>query len=434
MTERRDIAAPPGRRPTVVIVGAGFGGLAAEKALRSSGARVVIVDRANYHTFQPLLYQVATAGLDADDIAYSIRGIVRKGPTTEVRMATVTGVDVERHQVMLDGHGPLAYDFLILAAGAVSADFGVPGVAANAFGLKSVPEALALRSHVLLQFERVIADPTLVERGTLTVVIAGGGPTGVELAGAFSELFAHVLARDFPNIDRRAARVVLVEGTDRLLGTFHPKLSARALSTLRARGVEVLLDTSIAGVQPGLVELVNGETIECGTAVWAAGVRANPLAETLGFAQGRAGRITVGVDLSAPGRREVFVIGDLADASDRQGGNLPQLGPAAMQQGRHVARQIRADIDGKPRRRPFRYFDKGTMATIGRNSAVAQLPFHIRLTGFLGWLSWLLLHLVELIGFRNRANVLVNWAWNYITYDRGARLIIDVEPLKERSS
>jgi NADH:quinone reductase (non-electrogenic) len=414
--------------PTVVIVGAGFGGLTAEKALRASGARVVIVDRANYHTFQPLLYQVATAGLDADDIAYSIRGIVRKGPHTEVRLATVTGVDAGRRLVLLADHEPLPYDFLILAAGAVSADFGVAGVAENAFGLKSVPEALALRSHELTQFERAADDPSLVEQGALTVVVAGGGPTGVELAGAFSELFAHVLARDFPTIDRRAARVVLIEATDRLLGTFHPELSARALSTLRGRGVEVHLETVIAAVDPGLVTLAGGATISCGTVVWAAGVKASPLADGLGFAQGRAGRIMVGDDLSVPGHPEVFVIGDLAEASDRQGGNLPQLGPVAMQQARHVAREIVADIDGKPRRRPFRYFNKGTMATIGRNSAVAQLPGGIRLTGFLGWLSWLLLHLVELIGFRNRANVLVNWAWNYVTYDRGARLIIDVVP------
>ncbi len=225
-----------------------------------------------------------------------------------------------------------------------------------------------------------------------------------------------------------AARVVLIEATDRLLGTFHPKLSARALSTLRERGVEVHLETTIAAVDPGLVSVVGGATIQCGTVVWAAGVKASPLADVLGFAQGRAGRITVGDDLSVPGHPEVFVIGDLADASDRRGGKLPQLGPVAMQQARHVARQIVADVDGKPRRRPFRYFDKGTMATIGRNSAIAQLPGGIRLTGFLGWLSWLMLHLVELIGFRNRANVLVNWAWNYVTYDRGARLIIEVPP------
>jgi NADH dehydrogenase len=423
MTER-----PFERPPTVVIVGAGFGGLTAEKTLRASGARVVIVDRANYHTFQPLLYQVATAGLDADDIAYSIRGIVRKGPHTDVRLDTVTGVDAERRLVFLAGHEPLPYDFLILAAGAVSADFGVSGVTENAFGLKSLPEALALRSHVLLQFERAAADPALIDDSVLTVVIAGGGPTGVELAGAFSELFAHVLARDFPTIDRRAARVVLIEAADRLLGTFHPKLSARALSTLRTRGVEVHLETAIASVEPGLVKLADGSSISCGTVVWAAGVKASPLADTLGFAQGRAGRITVGPDLSVPGHPEVFVIGDLAAASDRQGGNLPQLGPVAIQQGRHVAREIMADIDGKPRRRRFRYLDKGTMATIGRNSAVAQLPGGIRFTGFVGWLSWLFLHLVELIGFRNRANVLVNWAWNYVTYDRGARLIVEVAP------
>jgi NADH dehydrogenase len=423
MTER-----PSDRPSTVVIVGAGFGGLTAEKALRSSGARVVIVDRANYHTFQPLLYQVATAGLDADDIAYSIRGIVRKGPHTEVRMATVTGIDAGRRVVLLSGYEPLPYDFLILAAGAVSADFGVPGVAEHAFGLKSVPEALALRSHVLRQFEQAVVDPSLVADGALTIVIAGGGPTGVELAGAFSELFQHVLARDFPTIDRRAARVVLIEAADRLLGTFHPKLAAHALTTLRERGVEVHLETAIAAIDARIVTLGNGRAIPCGTIVWAAGVRASPLADVVGFEQGRGGRIMVGDDLSVPGHPEVFVIGDLAAAPDRQGGNLPQLAAVAMQQARHVARQIAGDLDGKPCRRAFRYFDKGTMATIGRNSAVAQLPAGIRFTGFLGWLSWLFLHLVELIGFRNRANVLVNWAWNYVTYDRGARLIVDVAP------
>ncbi|MDQ1423273.1 MAG: hypothetical protein QOD72_771, partial [Acidimicrobiaceae bacterium] len=365
---KRPTERPFERLPTVVIVGGGFGGLAAEKALRASGARVVVVDRANYHTFQPLLYQVATAGLDADDIASSIRGIVRKGRHTDVRMATVTGVDADRRLVMLDDHEPLAYDFLIIAAGAVSADYGVPGVIGNTFGLKSLPEALALRSHVLTQFERAVADPSLVEGGALTVVVAGGGPTGVELAGAFSELFEHVLTRDFPTIDRRAARVVLLEATDRLLGTFHPKLSARALSSLRARGVEVHLDTAIAAVEPGLVTVAEGRTIECGTVVWAAGVKASPLADALGFAQGRAGRITVDDDLSVAGHPEVFVVGDLAAASDRHGRDLPQLAAVAMQQIRHFARKINSDIYGHPRRRRFRYFKKVNMATIGRNS------------------------------------------------------------------
>jgi NADH dehydrogenase len=408
--------------PHVVIVGAGFGGLAAARALAGAPVDVTIVDRHNFHTFSPLLYQVATAGLAPDDIAPNTRGIVQRAANVETRMATVEQVDVERRAVIVDHGRPIPYDILVLAAGAVSSDFGVPGVAEHAIPLKTLADATRVRSTVLERFEEANTDPTLVDRGILTFVVAGGGPTGVELCGALAELFTKVLARDFKNLDVRRARVILVEMTDRLLAGFSAWAGEEALTELELRGVEVRRGAAIASVEPDEVRLADGVVIPTRTVVWAAGVRANPLAEVLGLARDH-GRIVVERDLTVPGHPEVFVIGDLAAASGRGGRPHPQLAPVAMQAGRHVARTIVRRVHGKPARR-FRYHDKGTMATIGRRSAVAELPFGIRFGGTLGWLSWLGLHLVFLIGFRNRVVVLVNWAWNYFRWDRGNRVIL----------
>jgi len=418
------------RRHRVVVVGAGFGGLSLLRSLADAPIDLVLVDANNFHTFQPLLYQVATSGLDSDDIAYPVRGIVaRHGGNADVRLGRVTGLDLESRRVLFDDGAPLEYDQLVLAAGAVTNTYGTPGVSEHAFGLKNLADALALRAHVLRQFERVSVDRSLIDAGALNFVVAGGGPTGVELAGGLVELFDRVLTKDFPTLDVRLARVVLVEPTDRLLGSFEPRLSAMARRTLAARGVEVALEVGVASTDGKVVELTDGRRIPIGTLIWTAGVKASPLAQCLADQLGaealtRGGRVVVEPDLSVPGHPEVFVIGDLAGSVDDHGQLLPQVAPVAMQGGEHVAEVIRNSLEGRPGA-PFRYHDKGSMATIGRHAAVAQLPNGLRLSGTPGWLAWLGLHLVMLVGFRNRVNVLVNWAWSYLTYDRASRLIVD---------
>ena len=414
------------RRHRVVVVGAGFGGLAVVKGLEREPVDVVLIDARNFHTFQPLLYQVATAGLDVDDIAYAVRGIFRKQPNVTVRMATVTHVDAESRVVHTDAGPPVDYDTLVIAAGAVSTSFGIPGVDDHAFPLKSAADAVALRQHVIGRFEAAATDPSIVAAGGLDVVVCGGGPTGVEMAGGLMELFTKVLAKDFPQLEVHRARVVLVEAGDRLLATFSEASSEHARSSLAKMGVEVITGTGVASVSPDEVVLANGTRITAQTLVWAAGVRAHPLGTTLGVELGRGGRIVVAPDLSVPERPEIFAIGDVAVDRDIP---LPQVAQPAIQGGRHVARQIGHRLAGRATE-PFHYIDKGSMATIGRHQAVVDFPNGRRLSGFLGWVSWLGLHLVYLMGFRNRANVLVNWAWNYLTYDRAARLLTDDPPLR----
>ncbi len=416
-----------GRRHRVVVIGAGFGGLAVVKGLRHEPVDVVLVDAHNFHTFQPLLYQVATAGLDVDDVAYAIRGIFRRQRNVEVRMARVTAIDADARTVHTDVGAPIEYDTLVVAAGAISTSFGVPGVDEHAFALKSVADAVALRHHVLARFEAAATDPTLVASGALDVVICGGGPTGVETAGGMMELFTKVLAKDFPTLDVRRARVVLVEAGDRLLNGFSDASGERARRTLARVGVEVITGTGVAEVQPTEVALTDGRHIATHTLVWAAGVRAHPLAESLGVELGRGGRIVVAADLSVPARPEVFAIGDISITPDTP---LPQVAQPAIQGGRHVAHQIGHRLAGRPTE-PFEYTDKGSMATIGRHQAVVDFPDGRHLDGPLGWVAWLGLHLVYLMGFRNRANVLVNWAWNYLTYDRGARILTDTTPVRD---
>ena len=410
----------------MVIIGAGFGGLAAARALADAPVDVVLVDARNHHTFQPLLYQVATAGLDGDDVCYAVRGIVSRQRNADVRLGRVTSVDLDARELGLDDGTTLGYDHLVVAAGAVTNDFGIPGVAEHAFGMKSLEDAMAIRTHVLLQFERADARPELVDEGALTIVIAGGGPTGVELAGGMVELFHSVLHKDFPQIDTRRARVVLVEATDRLLPTFAPRLGEDARRTLERLGVEVLVETAVAEVTAEEIRFADGRRVRAATMIWAAGVKAHPLGATLGVELTKGGRVVTQPDLSVPGHPEVFVIGDLAGTLGPDGALLPQVAPVAMQGARHAAEQIEAQLRGQ-RTTPFRYVDKGSMATIGRREAVAELPGGLKLTGTVGWLAWLALHLVMLIGFRNRANVLVNWAWNYFTYDRGSRIISGAE-------
>jgi NADH dehydrogenase len=406
------------------VVGGGFGGLAAAKALARAPVDVTLVDRQNFHTFQPLLYQVATAGLSGDDIAYSIRGIFHHQDNVGFELGTVCGVDFDARQLYLDEARSVPYDFLVLAAGTTTADFGIPGVAEHGLPLKTLPDALRVRNHVLRQFELVDRDRSLMDEGYLTFVVAGGGPTGVETAGALMELFDMVLRKDFPAVEMSRVRVVLVEAADYLLAPFHSSSREHAMETLQHRGVEVRVSTPIESVEPGAVHVGGGETILTRTLIWAAGVRANPLGAALGLEVTRAGRVVVDADLSVPAHPEIFVIGDLAAALGKDGEPLPQIAQPAIQGGHHVAHQIERRLDGRPST-PFRYRDKGTMATIGRHAAVAELPFGLRFWGFPAWLMWLFLHLLYLIGFRNRLNVLVNWWWNYVTYDRGARLIVE---------
>lgn len=420
------------RRHRVVVVGAGFGGLAVAKGLAGSPVDVVVVDANNFHTFQPLLYQLATAGLDADDIAHPVRGIVARHRNVDVRMGRVTRLDLDARRVDLAEGPSIGYDTLVLAAGAVTNTYGIPGVAEHGFGLKSIRDALSLRAHVLSQFERAAVAPELIDDGALTVVIGGGGPTGVELAGGLTELFERVLAKDFPTVDVRRARVVLVEPTDRLLGSFRPSLSASARRALGRRGVEVVLGVGVASADDKSVRLTDGTEIPAATLVWTAGVTASPLAAELARQLGedaltRGARVVVEPDLSLPGHPEVCVIGDLAAATGPDGELLPQVAPVAMQAGALVADNLLRRLEGVETE-SFRYVDKGSMATIGRHAAVAQLPGGIRLRGTVGWLSWLALHLIMLVGFRNRVNVLVNWAWSYLTYDRASRLILDDPP------
>jgi NADH dehydrogenase len=436
-------------RHRVVVIGAGFGGLAVAKGLAKAPVDVEIVDANNFHLFQPLLYQVATAGLDADDVAYAVRGVFRGQRNVTVHMATVTGIDLDTRTVTLDrGDGlvdELRYHTLVVAAGAVSASYGIDGVDEHTIPLKDLDDALDLRLAVLERFERATADPASVARGELNVVLCGGGPTGVETAGAMMELFTRVLAKDFSNIDVRSARVVLVEAAPRLLGAMSIKSSDRARRTLSRRGVEVKTGVGVDRISTDgnrrLVHLADGTVLPAGVVVWAAGVRASPLAEQLGVELTKGGRIVVDDDLTVPGHPDVFAIGDIAASPVTVVGGtegtalLPQVAQVAIQGGHHAARQIIRRLAGAPSE-PFRYRDKGTMATIGRNDAVTELPNGVRLSGLPGWLAWLGLHLVYLIGFRNRANVLLNWAWNYVTYDRHSRIVAarDVRRARDRTN
>jgi NADH dehydrogenase len=415
----------------VVVIGAGFGGLAVARGLLGAAVVVTLLDANNFHTFQPLLYQVATAGLDAENVAYAIRGSLRgrrrrRPSNVAVRMARVTAIDLAARRITLADGDALEYDVLVVASGAVSHDFGVPGVAEHTLPLKHLDDALALRTHVLTRFEEAAADPAVVAKGALDIIVCGGGPTGVELAGGLRELYTMVLAKDFPRLPVREARIVLVEMADRLLTPFTSKSSERARRTLVERGVEVRLGTSVAAVEQGLVHLRDGTTLSAGTIVWATGVTAESLAATLGTPTGRGGRIVVEPDLTVPGHPEVFAIGDIAASPAADGAPLPQVAQPAIQGGHHVARQIRRRLRGEPTE-PFRYHDKGQMATIGRHAAVTELANGWRLSGVIGWLAWLGLHLVYLMGFRNRIQVFVDWAWNYLTYDRSSRILRESE-------
>ncbi len=415
-------------RPQVVIVGAGFGGLNAAKRLEKEPVDVILIDQHNYHTFQPLLYQVATSGLNPADVAYTTRGLFRRQRRVFVRKGRVVGVNWDRHEVVLRDEDPVRFDYLIMAAGSATNYFGLPGAAEFAFPLYSLEDSIRLRNHMLSLFEAADAVPALVDDGILNFVIVGGGPTGVEVAGAMAELIDKVLVGDFHDLDVHRARIILVEMGSALLAPFRPKSRDYARSTLRQRGVEVRLGTALESLDATQVVLEGGEVIPTRTVVWAAGVRAGDIAGEVDAVQGKGGRITVEPDLSVPGRPNIFAVGDIADIDDGDGGRLPQLAQVAIQGGKHAADQVMRTIERRPRT-DFHYFDKGTMATIGRRAAVAELPTGIDLTGAVAWLAWLGLHLVYLLGVRNKVSVVFNWAWNYFTWDRGPRLILRPEEL-----
>jgi len=426
MTSKMDVAPSAARtdnRPRIVIVGAGFGGLVAARALRKVAAKVTVIDRRNYHLFQPLLYQVATAGLSPADIASPIRGILRDQANAEVLMARVTGIDRARREVTIEDNGRrIPYDFLIIAAGARHAYFGHDEWEAVAPGLKKIDDATAIRHRILVAFEKAetAADPE-ERRRLLTFVIVGGGPTGVELAGAIAELAKKTLVKDFRTIDPASARVILVEGGPRVLLAFPEDLSAKARRSLEKLGVEVLTNTPVELCDAdGVVSA--GQRIEARTILWAAGVQAAPIAKWLQAEKNHAGRVKVNPDLSVPGEPDIFVIGDTATVMQANGQPVPGVAPAAKQMGDYVARVIAGRIAGKPVSEPFRYRNYGNFATIGRHAAVADFGW-LKLSGYPAWLLWGAAHIYFLIGFRNRLAVMLDWLWAYITFQRGVRLI-----------
>ncbi|WP_103020541.1 NAD(P)/FAD-dependent oxidoreductase [Salinibacter altiplanensis] len=424
-----DTPSSTSERPHVVIVGAGFAGLEAAKTLRDAPVRVTLVDRNNYHKFQPLLYEVAMAGLEPDDIAHNIRNIFRGNETVNFRLGTVVDIDPVLQRVHLHGNESLAYDHLVLAAGAVSTDFGIPGVEEHAYPLKNVPDAVNLRNRVLRQFERYDRHRAATGEGALTFVVVGGGPTGVEMAGAFVELF-DTLNNDFSEFDtREQARCLLLEMEDELLPPYKSPQRAYTRQVLEARGVNVQTNTAVERVASDEVHLADGRTIPTQTLVWAAGVKASPVANLLDAEQDRGDRIIVNPDLTVPEHPEVYAVGDMA-AIEGTDGYEPQLAQVAIQSGEHAAEQIQRRLrEGTSEE--FEYWDLGQMATIGRNAAVAEFAGGIAVRGFLAWFLWVVIHIAKLVGFRNRLSALVNWAYNYFTYNRSARLILDMVPISD---
>jgi NADH dehydrogenase len=414
-------------RPRVVIIGGGFGGLTAAKALRDADVDVIVLDRKNHHVFQPLLYQVAAAALSPSDIASPIRWILRRQSNVRVWLSDVDRIDTMRRVVVLkDDPGEVSYDHLILAAGVTHSYFGHDDWRPHAPGLKTLEDALEIRARVLKAFELAEIERDAAEqRRLLTFVVVGGGPTGVELAGALAEISRHALVNDFRTIDPETARIILIEGGAAVLQTYPDPLPAFARRALERRGVAVWTGSAVTKIEAGAVH-VGGDAIQAGTILWAAGVAASPLGASLGVPADRidrAGRVRVNADLTIPGHPNVYVIGDLAAFTGEDGTTLPGVAQVAMQQGAHAARNIQSTIANESRT-PFRYRFYGNMATIGRNSAIGDFGW-MTLKGYPAWLAWLFIHVVQLIGFRNRLSVLLQWATSYFTYQRSVRLITD---------
>ncbi|MDQ3388401.1 MAG: NAD(P)/FAD-dependent oxidoreductase [Gemmatimonadota bacterium] len=407
--------------PRIVIIGGGFAGLRAARELRNAPVRITLIDRRNHHLFQPLLYQVATAALSPADIAAPIRNVLRGQRNTDVLLAEVDDFDVSERRVIFDNGNVIDYDFLIVASGATHHYFGHDDWERLAPGLKTAEDAIVIRRRFLLAFEAAEQEPDpAVRRALLTFVVVGAGPTGVELAGSMAEVARHAMVRDFRHIDPTTARVVLLEAGPRVLSSYAEDLSRRAEGALRRLGVEVRTGSAVTAMEADGV-CIGDERIAARNVVWAAGVRASRLGRKLGGPTDPAGRVCVAADLSLPDHPEVFVIGDLAALETAGGKPVPGIAPAAMQQGSHAARNIRLLLAGR-RTEPFHYTDKGNLATIGRRAAVFERG-RIRLFGFTAWVLWLFVHIFYLIGFRNRVVVFIHWAWSYVTWQRGARLI-----------
>jgi NADH:ubiquinone reductase (H+-translocating) len=422
-----DIAAHPTTIPHVVIIGGGFAGLWATRALAHAPVRVSLVDRGNHHLFQPLLYQVATAGLSAPDIAAPLRHILRRQRNATVLMGDVVAIDMAGKTLRFVAGDTLGYDILLLASGSTHAYFGHDDWAVDAPGLKTLDDALEIRRRILTAFECAEAEPDPVARAAwLTFAVVGGGPTGVELAGTLAEIARHTLRGEFRRIDPGSARILLLEAGPRVLSTFPESLSQKARTSLQQLGVEVRTGVAVTSIDAGGVVLGDNEPIAARTVLWAAGVAASPLARSLDVLLDRVGRVIVASDLSVPGHPDIFIAGDLAAVRGEDGKPVPGVAPAAKQMGRHVARAIRATLAGKPAP-AFRYRDYGNLATIGRRAGVVDLG-RLRLSGALAWWFWLAAHIFFLIGFRNRLVVLIDWAWAYWSYRRNARIIVGTAP------
>jgi NADH:ubiquinone reductase (H+-translocating) len=414
-----------GKQFHIVVLGAGFGGLTFCKKFHHPDARITLVDRTNHHLFQPLLYQVATCALSATDVAQPIRGILSNRPDITVLLDKATGFDLAQKKVFLE-KSALDYDYLVLALGGHTGYFGHHEWEQFAPGLKTLDDSLRLRSRILLAFEKAENETDPLEHDRLmTIVVVGGGPTGVELAGSFAELTRKVMNFDFRRIDPAQAHVILLEGGPRILSHLPPDLSEKAKWQLIHLGVNVKTDTQVKSIREGVVELANGKIIKAGNIVWAAGVASSPLTKKLGCELDRGGRVKVNPDLSLPGHPEIFAVGDMALVLQADGKPVPGVSPAAMQMGKHVAKIIKAELNARANplpRPPFKYWDKGTMATIGRSAAVAQIG-RLKLSGYPAWLAWLFVHLIFLVGFRNRIAVLFQWAYSYFSNRRSARII-----------
>jgi NADH dehydrogenase len=414
-------------RPKVLILGGGFAGVGAAKALKKADADVLIVDRHDYHTFQPLLYQVATDLLETPTVGHPLRDLFHDHDNVSVKQATVTGIDLDERRVSFAEMAPRGYDHLVLGLGATVNFFGVPGADEHAFPMYTLPDAVRLKKHVLERWEAADKDPSLVDDGALNVVVVGAGPTGVESAGALSELYRANLAKDYPDIPQDKARIVVVEAGDAVLSMFKKRLQTYARKALEKRTVEIMLSQVVERIEPTRVRLKSGTVLNAHTLIWGAGLQANPVVSDLGLELQHGNRIAVGPDLTLPGRPEVSVVGDIAWITDTKTKKvLPQLGSVAMQAGEHAGKNISRTLGkGKKEPEPFRYLDKGTMATIGRKAAVVQMPHGRSLTGTTAWLAWGAVHLALLSTGEDRSKAVVDWTWAGFTHERAGRIMVD---------